>query len=184
MGGRAKLYPDRETALTRFRLQPPQPCENQYILEYIARHSLLGSTAAGRGNSTRTCSVTLKGAERLADDYKGLRCKLGVIYGANSELFSKRTLEYMRELVPQDFPATAIADAQHHVFLDQPQRFIEALQEMLDDAEGVTRKGVGLRHRLPLHQAVGRYSTHRNDGLWLSGRARRESPVFPLSNGS
>jgi pimeloyl-ACP methyl ester carboxylesterase len=131
MGGRAKLYPDRETALTRFRLQPPQPCENQYILEYIARHSLLGVDGGWTWKFDDDLLVTLKGAERLADDYRGLRCKLGVIYGANSELFSKRTLEYMRELVPQDFPATAIADAQHHVFLDQPQRFIEALQEML-----------------------------------------------------
>jgi pimeloyl-ACP methyl ester carboxylesterase len=28
MGGRAKAYPDKETALQRFRLQPPQSCEN------------------------------------------------------------------------------------------------------------------------------------------------------------
>ena len=74
---------------------------------------------------------TLKGAERFADDYKGLRCKVGVIYGENSELFSKRTLEYMRELIPQDFPAVGVKDAQHHVFLDQPEGFIEALRGML-----------------------------------------------------
>lgn len=131
MGGRAKLYPDRETALTRFRLQPPQPCENQYILEYIARHSLMQVDRGWAWKFDEDLPVTMKGAERLADDYRGLRCKLGVIYGENSELFSKRTLDYMRELVPQPFPATGIADAQHHVFLDQPLRFIEALDEML-----------------------------------------------------
>jgi pimeloyl-ACP methyl ester carboxylesterase len=131
MGGRAKLYPDRESALTRFRLQPPQPCENQYILEYIARHSLLRADGGWTWKFDDDLLVTLKGGERLADDYSTLRCKLAVIYGADSELFSKRTLEYMRELIPQDFPAIAIANAQHHVFLDQPERFIAALEQVL-----------------------------------------------------
>ena len=54
-----------------------------------------------------------------------------MIYGENSELFSKRTLEYMRELIPQEFPAVGVKDAQHHVFLDQPERFVEALRQML-----------------------------------------------------
>ena len=131
MGGRAKRYPDRETALARFRLQPPQPCENQYILEYIARHSLLAADGGWTWKFDDDLIESLKGGERLADDYMGLKCKLGVIYGADSELFSSRTLEYMRELVPQKFEAIAVPDAQHHVFLDQPQRFITALEQLL-----------------------------------------------------
>ena len=35
-GGRGKTYPDRETALMRFRLQPPQPCDNEYIVQYLS----------------------------------------------------------------------------------------------------------------------------------------------------
>ena len=131
MGGRAKLYPDRETALTRFRLQPPQPCENQYILDYIARHSLMPGDGGWAWKFDDDLPNTLKGAERLAEEYAALRCRLGVIYGAKSELFSARTLEYMHELIPQKFPAVAIADAQHHVFLDQPERFVAALHDML-----------------------------------------------------
>ena len=133
MGGRAKVYPDKSTALGRFRLQPPQPCENTYILEYIARHSLLPVDDGGWSwKFDDDLPATLKGGERVPEDYRNLRVKLGLIYGANSELFSSRTLEYMRELVPQDFPAVAIADAQHHVFLDQPQAFITELKKMLD----------------------------------------------------
>jgi pimeloyl-ACP methyl ester carboxylesterase len=41
MNVRAKVYPDKENALMRFRLQPPQSCENEYILQYIARNSLM-----------------------------------------------------------------------------------------------------------------------------------------------
>ena len=55
---------------------------------------------------------------------------MGLIYGEDSELFSQRTLDYMRELIPQEFPAVGIADAQHHVFLDQPLAFVEALRTM------------------------------------------------------
>jgi pimeloyl-ACP methyl ester carboxylesterase len=131
MGGRPKKYPDRETALARFRLQPPQTCENQYILDYVARHSLLPVDGGWTWKFDDDLPNTLKGAQRLADEYTALRCKVGVIYGERSELFSKRTLEYMRELIPQPFPAVAIADAQHHVFLDQPEAFVAALREML-----------------------------------------------------
>jgi pimeloyl-ACP methyl ester carboxylesterase len=132
MGGRAKLYPDRETALARFRLQPPQPCANQYILDYIARHSLMAADGGWTWKFDDDLPNTLKGAQRAAEEYAALRCKVGVIYGENSELFSARTLEYMRELIPQDFPAVGIPDAQHHVFLDQPERFIAALRGMLE----------------------------------------------------
>jgi pimeloyl-ACP methyl ester carboxylesterase len=133
MGGRAKLYPDRDTAIARFRLQPPQPCANDYILNYIARHSLMAADGGWAWKFDEDLPASMRGAERLADDYRNLAVKVGVIYGADSELFSARTLAYMRELIPQDFPATAIADAQHHVFLDQPEAFVAALRSMLTD---------------------------------------------------
>ncbi len=132
MGGRAKAYPDKETALARFRLQPPQPCENTYILEYIARHSLVPVDGGGWAwKFDDDLPNSLKDVLRSADEYRGLRLPLGLIYGQDSELFSARTLEYMRELIPQDFPAVAIEHAQHHVFLDQPLAFVAALREML-----------------------------------------------------
>jgi pimeloyl-ACP methyl ester carboxylesterase len=73
----------------------------------------------------------MKGAERRPEDYRGLKPKVGVIYGEKSELFSSRTLDYMRELIPQQFPAVAVPEAQHHVFLDRPLEFIAALRGVL-----------------------------------------------------
>lgn len=132
MGGQAKVYPNRETALGRFRLQPPQPCENQYILEYIARHSLMAEEGGGWSwKFDDDLPATMKGGERVPEDYTNLKVKLGLIYGADSELFSSSTLDYMRTLIPQDFPAVAVAGAQHHVFLDKPLEFIDALRAML-----------------------------------------------------
>lgn len=131
MGGRAKVYPDKQTALGRFRLQPPQPCENEYILQYIARHSLLPIDGGYTWKFDEDLLHALKGAEREAQDYRDIRLPFGVIYGADSELFSAKNLEYLQELVPQDFPSARIEGAQHHVFLDKPLEFVAALREML-----------------------------------------------------
>ena len=132
MGGKSKAYPNRETALGRFRLQPPQPCENQFILEYIARHSLMAVDGGGWSwKFDDDLPGTMKGGERQPEDYQNLRLKLGLIYGADSELFSQNTLSYVRELVPGEFPAVAVEGAQHHVFLDKPLEFVEVLKEML-----------------------------------------------------
>lgn len=130
-GQRPKVYPDRQTALARFRVQPPQPCENQYILEYIARHSLMPADGGWAWKFDEDLPATLKGAERTPDDFRNLKVKLGLIYGAESELFSSRSEAYLRELVPQDFPAVALPGAQHHLFLDQPLAFVDALRSML-----------------------------------------------------
>jgi pimeloyl-ACP methyl ester carboxylesterase len=136
MGGRAKVYPDKATALARFRLQPPQPCENTYLVEYIARHSLMAADGGWAWKFDDDLPASMRGFERLPEEYRNLSVKLGVIYGEKSELFSRRTLEYMRELIPQPFEAVAIADAQHHVFLDQPEAFVAALEQMLARLRG------------------------------------------------
>ncbi|TDJ22571.1 MAG: alpha/beta hydrolase [Gammaproteobacteria bacterium] len=132
MGGRPKLYPDKATAQARFRLQPPQSCENAYVLEYIARNSVLPIDGGYAWKFDDDLPATMKGGERYPEDYAALSLPLGVIYGADSELFSEQTLAYMRRLIPQEFPAVALADAQHHLFLDQPMAFIAALRGMLE----------------------------------------------------
>ncbi|MFP6815815.1 MAG: alpha/beta hydrolase [Pseudomonadales bacterium] len=134
MGGRAKAYPDKQTAIGRFRVQPPQTCENAYVLEYIARHSLMPVDGGGWAwKFDEDLPGTLKDVERSIDDYQNLTVRLGLIYGADSELFSQRTEAYMRELVPQDFPSVAVENAQHHLFLDQPLAFVDSLKQMLGD---------------------------------------------------
>ena len=131
MGVRAKVYPSRDNAIARFRLQPPQPCENEYVLKHIAQHSVMPVDGGGWSwKYDDDLPSALKETEREPDDYRGIHVPLGLIYGKDSELFSLRTLEYMRELVPQEFPATGVDNAQHHVFLDQPLAFIDALREI------------------------------------------------------
>ncbi len=130
-GGRAKVYPDRETAQARFRLYPPQPCANDYILAYIARHSLMPLDGAGWAwKFDEELPLTLAGAERAAGDYASLAVPTGIVYGALSASFSRRTLEHTVALLPGEVPVRAVADARHHVFLDQPLAFVDALREV------------------------------------------------------
>ena len=129
-GARSKIYPDKETALNRFRVQPPQPCDNEFLLQYIARNSLMPVDGGWTWKFDEDLLTSLTDAERKPEEFQALTMTLGVIFGADSELFSRRTLEYMRELIPEPFLIKEIANAQHHLFLDQPQAFVESLLEM------------------------------------------------------
>ena len=136
MSGRAKIYPDRATALARFRLQPPQPCENAYIVEYIARHSLMRVDGGWAWKFDDDLPNTLKDAERAPADYVGLTLPVGLIYGAVSELFSEMTREYLESLIPGEVNSVAVGDARHHLFLDQPLAFVDALIGLCERVAG------------------------------------------------
>ncbi len=130
MGGRAKVYPNKEAAVARFRLQPPQPCANTYILEYIARHSLMPVDGGWTWKFDEELPILLRDDDRRAEDYRSLSLPVGLIYGAQSQLFTERTREHMESLIPGEVCSVAIADAQHHLFLDQPLAFTAALKDM------------------------------------------------------
>lgn len=138
IGGRPVLYEDAETARNRFRLQPPQPCANPFLVEYIARQSVLNIDGgwAFKFDTDLLDSVSGVSRDDAERDLKALTLPLGLVYGEDSELFSGRTLDYMRQLRGEDFPATGLADAQHHLFLDQPLGFVDALDAMLRRVRG------------------------------------------------
>lgn len=133
IGGRPVLYPDAETARNRFRLQPAQPCDNHFLVEYIARQSVLNIDGGWAFKFDTDLLEHVAGVSRddAERDLRALTLPLGVIHGADSELFSGRTLDHMRSLYAGEFPAVSIADARHHLFLDQPHAFAEALAKMV-----------------------------------------------------
>ena len=80
--------------------------------------------------------LTLKGGERHPDDYADLALPVGVVYGALSDSFTRCSLEYMLELIPSEVPVAEVAAARHHVFLDQPLAFVDALREVAGKLRG------------------------------------------------
>lgn len=128
---RAKLYPTSEIARSRFRLQPPQQCENQYIVDHIARNSVEYIDEGFGWKFDEEQRSRMKAITDLEDDFKAITAKCALIYGADSESFSAKSAAYMKELLPH-LEVTELADAQHHLFLDQPLTFMETLSAQLD----------------------------------------------------
>ena len=73
----------------------------------------------------------MKAYEDLEVDFKSIAIKCALIYGADSDSFSSKSAQYMKSLLP-DLEVTELADAQHHLFLDQPVAFIACLSKQLD----------------------------------------------------
>ena len=130
-GTRAKVYPTREAGESRFRLFPPQPSAKDYLLKYIARQSLLPVEGGYAWKFDEDLPTSLTGTDAFPEDYQNLAVPVALMYGQNSLSYSARTHEYMKSLVPNVISEIMIEDAQHHVFLDQPLAFTDALRNVL-----------------------------------------------------
>lgn len=127
---RKRVYPDLDTALARFRLMPPQDCHNGFILDHIARHSVQqvegGWTWKFDDRLFEKIEISHSG-----EDLRRLPCRVGVIYGEDSYLFDQEIADYMFRVLDESVPFTAIPEAQHHLFLDQPLAFVAAVRTLL-----------------------------------------------------
>jgi pimeloyl-ACP methyl ester carboxylesterase len=126
-------YATLESGMRRFRLRPPQPCENAYIIDYIAAHSLKRTPQGYQFKLDPAVFAKMPADEELpvaADMVRQLNVPVGLIYGKKSRFFPPESIDRIAGLIE---PAllTGIEAAHHHVFLDQPLQFIPALQQML-----------------------------------------------------
>lgn len=128
---RPKVYPSFDVAKARFRLQPAQTCENEYLVEYIARNSVEHVSDGWVWKFDEELNARMSGHADPGADLQAATLPVDLIYGANSESFSARSAEFMQSLRPA-LVVHEMADAQHHLFLDQPLEFIRLLTELLD----------------------------------------------------
>ena len=139
--GRTKeIYPRLDAALDRFKLLPTQPCENTFIVDYIARRSL----AKVKGGWSWKFDPRIFDERNYgvsADDLARLACRVAAIYGERSALFPPEIRDYMSGLLAGRAAMIAVPDAHHHVFLDQPLAFVVALRALL--AEWITTPRAG-----------------------------------------
>jgi pimeloyl-ACP methyl ester carboxylesterase len=124
-------YPDRDTALRHFRLIPPQPCENDYIVEHIARHSVRETEAGWEWKFDPT--LFRHTLVPLRDQLAGVKCRVALFRGQYSVTVPEDTAEYMYELMDRNAPVVTIPEAHHHLILDQPLAFVAALRTLLAD---------------------------------------------------
>ena len=127
------VYATREEAESHFRLIPPQPCENDYIIDWIAYHSIHETPA---GWTWKFDPELFKGTlVPLRDQLASVRCRVALFTGDRSAIVLPDTAEYMYELMGRVAPVISIPEAYHHLTLDQPLAFVAALRTLLADWE-------------------------------------------------
>jgi pimeloyl-ACP methyl ester carboxylesterase len=131
------IYPTLAAALARFRLMPPQSCDNLYIVDHVARLSLkevdTGFTWKFDPKIWQRFSIG-DTAERL----KATKCRIAIFRGEKSVLMPPEIGEYMFNLLGRQAPVVEIPQARHHVMLDEPLALIAALRAILADWEHST----------------------------------------------
>ena len=134
-----KVYGTREEALRHYRLVPEQPCENRYLIDHVARHSL------GRVGGGWTWKFDPEVFRRFTpraihEILPTVRCRVA-LFRAELGLVTPDVGEYMFELLDRNAPVVEIPQAHHHLMLDQPLALIAALRAILADWEhSVPRK--------------------------------------------
>lgn len=136
-----KTYPTLEEGMTHFVLVPPQPCENDYILEHIARHSLYETARGWTWRFDPRIFGRFSPRDPVFSDYlAGTRCRVAVFHGELSQIVTEDVTDHMNEMLGRNAPFVEIPQAHHHVFLDQPLAFVAALRAILADWEHTVPK--------------------------------------------
>ena len=128
---RKNYYPAFEEALGRFRLRPAQPCLNDFIVEFIARHSIVEDARGWTWKFDPVAMGRRRFGEPFSQHLKALRCRAALIHGEQSALVSRDMVSYMAELMGPEAPVIQIPEAHHHLMMDQPLAFVTALRALI-----------------------------------------------------
>jgi pimeloyl-ACP methyl ester carboxylesterase len=133
----SRVYPTLAAALARFRLMPPQPAENHYILDFIARRSLKRTPlpdGSGEGWSWKFDPNMWEKLDRSDGTFGGAFPELKVpvihIYGDKSRIIERRAAGEPGFLTGQ-VQEIEVPDSHHHVMIDQPLALVAALRSVL-----------------------------------------------------
>ncbi len=126
-GGR--IYESLDAGLARFRLLPAQACENLFLIDHIARDSLLpvddGFTWRFDPQLWSKMRYDMRAAIEVLNQ---LQCPITLIRGDKSTLVTDELWTFMKQVFPGDAHHLSIPEAHHHVMLDQPLALISALR--------------------------------------------------------
>jgi len=101
------VYPSLAGAMARFRLMPPQTCDNLYIVDWVARHSLKEVA----GGFTWKFDPAIWQHFSIGDTAQRLRetkCRIAVFRGEHSVLLPPDIGEYMFNLLGRAAPVLAL----------------------------------------------------------------------------
>lgn len=126
-----RTYPDRETAIERFRLMPPGGWPQRDIVRHIAEHSVM-PLPDGRWSwkFDNDMADTLN-----REDYRrlmlGVTVPADIVYGDRTEIFTPERRAAAPEILPDCARYIALPAAHHHVMIEQPIALVATLRALL-----------------------------------------------------
>lgn len=131
--GAPKIYPDVETAVSRFRTVPPEDNYDPFVLRYVAEHSLrpVDGGFSWKFDPLLFRAVSRSKAAELLPKVRGRVALIRSEFG----LVTEQVGAIMYDALGRVAPVVEIPLAGHHMMLDQPLSLVTALRSLLADWE-------------------------------------------------
>jgi len=135
-----KTYPDLDTAVQHFHLVPPQPCENVWLLDHIARHSLRRGADGWTWKFDPRVFTARTGPShpsQFGDELARAGCRMAIVNGEESAIVDADVRAHMAELLAGapaaegGVPILDVPFAHHHLLLDQPLALVTAIRGVI-----------------------------------------------------
>ena len=132
--GRPRTYRSVEAAVARFRTVPPQEHYLDYVVDFVARHSLKAVDGGWQWKFDRRIFEQFgRGVRGLAVPYlTEVDCRLALLRSEHG-LVTPEIGAFMYEKLGRVTPVIEIPEAGHHAMLDQPLILLTALRTLLAD---------------------------------------------------
>ncbi len=130
--GPLRVYPDVETALTRFRTVPEQDHYLPYVMDHVGRHSLRPVEGGVSWKYDPNIFVPARSEPRQL--LRQVSCRVA-LFRSEHGLVTPEIGAYMYDLLGRIAPVVEIPEAGHHLMLDQPLLLLTALRTLLADWE-------------------------------------------------
>lgn len=134
------VYATQAGALARFRLAPPQPCDNLFYMDWVARHALCEVEVGGKTGWSWCIDPNLWGRLLWHDKWRAFtyaRCPLAIVRGELSRLVTGEQFQIVQAHAAPDTMFETIAGAGHHVMLDQPMAVVDLIDRMATRLHGL-----------------------------------------------
>jgi pimeloyl-ACP methyl ester carboxylesterase len=131
---KVRHFASQDEALARFRLQPDRHRATPHLLEALALQGLRNSPSGWRWKFDPAARRRLTDAG-VSADLGSVNCPIGYVYGAASDMGGATSLARLAEVAGRPVPWVSVADAHHHVPLDQPAACAAAILTVLQRME-------------------------------------------------
>lgn len=133
--GKPRVYPDKETALSRFRTVPEQRNYEPYVMAHVAPHSLRALDDGYAWKFDRNVFGAVEHPRTAARPYLSeVRTRLALL-ASQYGLVTPEVGRYMYEQLGHVAPVIELPEAGHHPMLDVPLVLLTAIRTLLADWE-------------------------------------------------